>query len=768
MRVLVVVHGFPPAAQGGSEIYAFEHAHALRERHRDEVLVLTREQDPRRAEYSVRREVRDGITVAWVNNTFRCTRSFEETYRNPAIDGIAARLIAEFRPDVAHVHHLTCLSTNIVHILAARGVPVVFTLHDYWLMCHRGQLLDERYERCDGPSADGVFPCADCPGAVGARTPTSASLLRFAERALPQRVSIELRRTGRRVAAALSRPGVAARRMRARFDEMQRVCDAVTHFLAPSRCLRERFIAFGIAPDRITLSRYGFDRRRFRSASRDRSPRLRLGFLGSLMISKAPHVLLEAFARLPSGAATVDLYGAHCAYHGDDTYRQTLEPLLAVDGVRLHGPIAHDHVGAALASIDALVVPSIWAENSPLVIQEAFLAGVPVIASRIGGIPELVEDGKNGLLFAPGDAADLQRVLARLLREPALLDRLRSGIPAMRTIEDDVDSGRTIFEAHIAQARPQQRQAEQRRIAAVVLNYRTPDDTLLAVRSLLASRRPADDIIVVDNDQGDGCRRALDPVLADVRYVNAGRNLGFSGGVNVGIRAALENGSDAVMLVNSDVFVPPDCVERLEATLQRRRDAGIVAPVVVSRSDPGRVATLGMSYHPLTGRMRHQAVGRRIGHVAPGRERDVQAVSGCLMLITREVFDAIGLFDEDYFFTFEDLDFCLRARRAGFATIVSTDARAYHEGSRSIGAASPLRVYFAARNHLLLAARSEPQRRGVSAWLRNGSIVALNVAHAVLSRSGSLGSRLMAVAEGTRDYAVGAYGVASDARRVTR
>jgi GT2 family glycosyltransferase len=304
-------------------------------------------------------------------------------------------------------------------------------------------------------------------------------------------------------------------------------------------------------------------------------------------------------------------------------------------------------------------------------------------------------------------------------------------------------------------------------VAAVVLNYRTPDDTLLAVRSLIASRRRAD-IVVVDNDESDRCLHALDPVLPDVQYVNAGRNLGFSGGVNVGIRNALDAGADAVVLVNSDVFVPPDCLGRLEAALDRRRDAGIVAPVVVARSDPGRVATLGMAYHPLTGRMRHHAVGRRTSDVPARGERDVHAASGCMMLITREVFDAIGLFDEDYFFTFEDLDFCLRARRAGFATIIATDARAYHEGSRSIGAASPLRLYFAARNHLLLAARSDPQRRGLSAWLRNGSIVALNVAHAVLSRSGSLGSRLLAVAEGTRDYAMGAYGVGVDAGRVAR
>ena len=79
MRVLEVVHGFPPSAQGGAEIYAHAHARALREECGDEVLVLTREQDPNRPEYEVRTEARDGLRIVWINNTFRETRSFEET-----------------------------------------------------------------------------------------------------------------------------------------------------------------------------------------------------------------------------------------------------------------------------------------------------------------------------------------------------------------------------------------------------------------------------------------------------------------------------------------------------------------------------------------------------------------------------------------------------------------------------------------------------------------------------------------------------------------
>src|ERR1051325_10072817 len=142
MKALIVVHGFPPGAAGGAEIYAHAHARTLHDVHRDEVLVLTREQDRSAPEYRLRFEYRDGLTIAWVNNTFRSVRSFAESYDNSTIGAIAARLIDDFAPDVAHIHHLTCLSTSIVQTLAERNIPSFFTLHDYWLMCHRGQLLN--------------------------------------------------------------------------------------------------------------------------------------------------------------------------------------------------------------------------------------------------------------------------------------------------------------------------------------------------------------------------------------------------------------------------------------------------------------------------------------------------------------------------------------------------------------------------------------------------------------------------------------------------
>jgi len=189
------------------------------------------------------------------------------------------------------------------------------------------------------------------------------------------------------------------------------------------------------------------------------------------------------------------------------------------------------------------------------------------------------------------------------------------------------------------------------RLAAIVLNYRSADDTALAVRALLRSQRRPDDIIVVDNDATGGCAQALRAVRADVRYIATASNLGFAGGMNVGIRQALADGADLVLLVNADAIVLPGCIEILERALEARAPdgdgrVGIVGPMILARQAPDVIASLGLRFDPETGRLRHHAAGTGVRHLAAGEPRCVDAVSGCVMLVRREVFDAVGLLDE--------------------------------------------------------------------------------------------------------------------------
>jgi GT2 family glycosyltransferase len=296
------------------------------------------------------------------------------------------------------------------------------------------------------------------------------------------------------------------------------------------------------------------------------------------------------------------------------------------------------------------------------------------------------------------------------------------------------------------------------RIAAVVVDHGTPDDTWLAVRALQASRRRLGQIVVVDNGSPRGPVALPAPDGGAITRLATGANLGFSGGTNAGVREALVRGAELVLLVNSDVVLPPDACGLLEAALDAQPDAGIAGPVLLSRSHPERVLSLGISYTPASGRMRHRGFGTRCSALALPPVEAVDAVSGCVMLVRREVFDRVGLLDEAYFFSFEDLDFCLRARGAGYATVLAGGAVAYHEGSLTIGARSARRMYFATRNHLRLARQAAPATPAPAALARTASIVILNVAHAVLRSEAALLPALAGAVRGAWHHALGRYG----------
>lgn len=296
------------------------------------------------------------------------------------------------------------------------------------------------------------------------------------------------------------------------------------------------------------------------------------------------------------------------------------------------------------------------------------------------------------------------------------------------------------------------------RLCAIVPHHRTEDQTLACVRALAFARRPPDRILVVDNDDETASQRAFAADLSlHAELVPAGWNRGFSGGCNVGLRAALARGSELILIVNSDVIAPPDAIGALLGALEARPDAGIVGPVVVTAARPARIESAGIGFSRRSGRMRLAAAGQPLAALAPGLA-DVDATSGAFMLLRRSVLERVGLFDEEYFFGFEDLDLCLRARAVGFAVVCSQMTHVFHVGAATIGARSPRRIYFATRNHLRLARRRAPL---TAPWqvLRSGCIAGYNLAHALVRSPIAAPGSVRAWARGVWDYVRGRYGV---------
>ncbi|HET6897678.1 MAG TPA: glycosyltransferase family 2 protein [Vicinamibacteria bacterium] len=283
------------------------------------------------------------------------------------------------------------------------------------------------------------------------------------------------------------------------------------------------------------------------------------------------------------------------------------------------------------------------------------------------------------------------------------------------------------------------------RIGVVVLDFGRPDD---AARAAFSARDPGLDVrvLVVDNGAGEDASGA-------VERLRLPENRGFAGGMNAGLDRLLSEGCDRVLLLNNDAVLEPGCLGRLAGALDDPRLAA-VGPSIVRESD-GRVESRGLEVDLRRGRVRLLGTGE-VPQDGPPLVT-VDALSGAAIMVSRVAVERVGRLEERYFFSFEDVDWCVRARRAGFSLAVLPSARARHAGRRTIGRGSADRLYYAARNHLRVAETLEPATRAHT-LARRGTILALNLAHALRQRDLPRGRAVRAVLEGFQDACRGREG----------
>lgn len=437
LRVLHAIHDFLPRHRAGSEIYALDLCREL-DRRQHHVTVLAAEYDPARAHGHVTWRVQDGLPVVEVVNNW-IARSFEETYRSPVITEQLARLLDVVQPDVLHLHSLLNLSFDLPAIATARGIPVVATLHDYTLVCASG---GQRVHRADDFVCETIDParCARCfrespfYPQIGAGNIASAAGL---GRAVKKTAAVLARHApafGRSLAQSVARSAgvrVVESDIEARLDSARQVFDRVDLFVAPSRSIADEFERLGVSRSKLRVLDHGFLPLR-RVSRPSTNGTLRIGYVGTPIWHKGVHVLIDAVRALPDAAYELQIFG-NLGVAPD--YAADLRTRAAGLPVRFMGEFDRDRTADVYAGLDVLVVSSIWPENSPLVISEAFMAGVPVVGARIGGIGELVEHGRNGLLYDPRSAGELTAVLRTLIDDRSRLDALGRMIPPVKSME---------------------------------------------------------------------------------------------------------------------------------------------------------------------------------------------------------------------------------------------------------------------------------------------------------------------------------------------
>lgn len=415
MRILLVANGYPPDARGGVETYTQTIAQALQARGHV-VEVFCRVSAPREPEYAVHRELVEGIAVRRVVNDLTDATRFEQHYRNPRIDGPFLQHLREFQPELVHFQNCLGLSATLLPAARGLGLPVFVMLWDFWYICPRATLFTAERTLCGGPR--GPVDCVTCLGGVSLG-PLSAwkrlPLYKWLIGRMPARVNIGLRSRLDRPASALAAQPLVLQRhrrqMQARTDYLLDLLGQADGCQAPSEFVKSVYVAHGLAADRVEVLPPGIDLPGLERVPPTSGAEPVVAYIGSLQYHKGVDVLVSAFRAAGSLGGELRIYG-----QGDPqgVYVGRLRGEAAGDDrIRWMGAFGREELANILAKLDLLVVPSRCHETYSLVAREALLAGVPVIATNLGALPDVIQDGVNGYLVPAGDVPALSRALER-------------------------------------------------------------------------------------------------------------------------------------------------------------------------------------------------------------------------------------------------------------------------------------------------------------------------------------------------------------------
>ncbi|MBI5586986.1 MAG: glycosyltransferase family 4 protein [Deltaproteobacteria bacterium] len=421
-----------PFSSAGTEVLTLETAKELKRRGHDVEVWTGHPADADTAQSKpIDHYEYDGLKVHRYNHNYMffspAKNIFEFEYYSLAFKKYFTEYVKKARPDIVHFFHLLRISTSAVDVCLENNIPCVFTPTDFWVICSTCQLRLPDNSLCLGPDREGLNCCRHLarnfmgekeryisllPGWVFALFIRAAGLSRWPEKKYsPMLRSISLRK-----------------------DSIMERINKTDRVLAPTRFMEKILVHNGLNPGIVDFMPYGLNMKAFeKKVPKKRGERLRVGFMGTLSEHKGAHLLIEAVKLLPQETPMdVKIYGDLSQF---PEYTEKIKRMAEGDSrIEFLGHFPNEKIGEVFAGIDVLVVPSIWYENTPLVIYSAFAGSTPVIATNLGGMSEVVSHGVNGLLFEKGDAMGLSGLLKRLLTEKGLLEKLSGNVRPPKSI----------------------------------------------------------------------------------------------------------------------------------------------------------------------------------------------------------------------------------------------------------------------------------------------------------------------------------------------
>ena len=230
-------------------------------------------------------------------------------------------------------------------------------------------------------------------------------------------------------------------------------------------------------------------------------------------------------------------------------------------------------------------------------------------------------------------------------------------------------------------------------IYVVIVNWNRADDTIECLKALASSDYSNHCPLIVDNGSTDGSPDAIRAAFPAVEVIANEDNLGCARASNIGIERALQQGADYVLLLNNDTLVDRHLLTELVAVGESDPRIGMLVPKIYYHGEEGRLWSAGAQWRCFPPRVTIIGFGREDGP-AYSIQREVDYATGCAMLVKREVFDRVGMFDTAFFMYHEDYDFSARVRRGGYRIVYVPQAVMWHKGSASTGERSPLKWYY--------------------------------------------------------------------------
>ena len=361
MKILKIIHGYPTKYNAGSEVYSQSIVNELKKKHK--ITVFTREENDYELDFKFRKETKDGVNFVFVNMA-----RGKDGYNHSLLNKRFAQLLEEIKPDIAHIGHLNHLSTGIVDELNKQKIPILFTLHDFWLMCPRGQFLQRNF--------DGKNLYKLCHYQDDNKCANSCYKMYFDD---------------------LEGEKYYTNWVKNRMKITKSIVKKVDLFHAPSKYLMKRFVDdFNVPKEKIFYLDYGFPTHYLQPVKPKTNGIYTFGYIGTHIPAKGIDLLIKAFSKL-EGKAKLKIFGRERGQNSKalkEMAEQSKNP------IEFCGEYINKNLATTVFNnVNAIVVPSIWGENSPLVIHEAQSCKIPVITADYGGMEEYVKHKVNGLLF---------------------------------------------------------------------------------------------------------------------------------------------------------------------------------------------------------------------------------------------------------------------------------------------------------------------------------------------------------------------------------